>query len=62
MKRVISIQDRKESKSDFSYWKDVPYHKRIEAIEILRAQYLYLNKNVQQRLQRVYTITKRTSG
>jgi hypothetical protein len=62
MKKIIRIQNRKESESDYSFWKSVSPQERINAIEILRSQYFQLNKNVQQRLQRVYTITKRTSS
>jgi hypothetical protein len=62
MEKVIIISNRKESQNDLSFWKSKSVQERFDAIEILRLQYLQLNKNVQQGLQRVCTVTQRKSS
>lgn len=60
MEKVIKKINIKEQKSDFNYWQQQPYPKRLEALEEIRQQYnQYKYNNVQPRLQRVYTIVKR---
>jgi len=63
MEKVFQIKSLKDSSSDYQYWSSKTYQARIEAVEILRLQYLQLlQKNeteyVQSRLQRVYRIIK----
>ncbi len=57
MKKVIQKINIKEQKSDFNYWQQQPYTKRLEALEEIRQQYhQYKYNNAQPRLQRIYTI------
>jgi len=63
MERVLKIRSNKESSSYYQYWLSKPYQERIEAIELLRLQYLQIigdnkSQNVQPRLQRIYSITQ----
>lgn len=62
MERVITVVDKYDVKNDFEYWKTKSSQERIDSIEILRLQYIQLQKNVQQRLQRVYTVVKQKPG
>jgi hypothetical protein len=59
MDKIIHKIQIKEQKSDFSYWQNQPYHKRLEALEQIRQQYHQYKYNAQPRLQRIYTIIKR---
>jgi hypothetical protein len=63
MERMLKIRSNKNDNSDYQYWLSKSYQERIEAIELLRLQYLQImgdNKshNVQPRLQRIYSITQ----
>ena len=63
MERILKIRSNKEGNSDYQYWLSKPYQERIEAIELLRLQYLQImgdnkSQNVQPRLQRIYSITQ----
>lgn len=63
MERILKIRSNKESCSDYQYWLSKSYQERIEAIELLRSQYLQImddnkSQNVQPRLQRIYSITQ----
>jgi hypothetical protein len=62
MERVLTVVDKNDVKNDFEYWKTKSPQERIDSIEILRLQYIQLQKNVQQRLQRVYSVIKQKSG
>lgn len=62
MEKVISIVKKSDTQSDFQYWQTKTIRERIDAIEILRFQYIEMNKNVQPGLQRVYTVVKQKSG
>jgi len=62
MEKVISIVKKSDTQSDFQYWQTKTMQERIDAIEILRLQYIEMNKNVQPGLQRVYTVVKQKSG
>ena len=43
----------KDKESDYVFWQTRSYKDRLEAIELLRSQYIKFDKNVQPRLQRV---------
>lgn len=63
MEKILQIKSMKDNQSDYQYWSSKSYQARIEAVEMLRLQYLqFLKYNkpeyVQPRLQRVYRITK----
>jgi hypothetical protein len=51
--RIISLKDKQ---SDYSYWMSKSFIERLNAIELLRNQYIKFNKDVQPRLQRVCRI------
>jgi hypothetical protein len=54
--RITNIKDRQ---TDFIYWSSRSVVERLQAIETLRQQYINFNKDVQPRLQRVYSIINR---
>jgi hypothetical protein len=56
MEKALKIVNLKEQKSDFDYWVSKTEIERLQAIELLRQQYINYKKDVQSRLQRVYTI------
>lgn len=59
MNHEIKIINRKDSdKADWEYWQSKSHEERLEALELLRQQYMEAN-NVPQRLQRVCRIIKR---
>ena len=60
MEKVLKIVSLKEQPSDYIYWLSRPITERLDAIEILRQQYLEFHKDVEPRLQRVYRIIKQT--
>ena len=53
MDNVIRIVDMKDDRGDLDYWLSKSPAERIEAIEILREQYVRFKGDVQQGLQRV---------
>ncbi|MCB8749711.1 hypothetical protein L2E68_03170 [Planktothrix agardhii 1029] len=63
MEKVIKKIKIKEQKSDFNYWQQQPYEKRLEALEEIRQQYhQYKYNNAEPRLQRIYRIVKQKSS
>ncbi|HAD33256.1 MAG TPA: hypothetical protein DCF44_01955 [Chitinophagaceae bacterium] len=58
MEKVVKIINLKEKQSDFSYWQTKSPKERLEAIEMLRSQFMKFKKDVQPRLQRVCRIIK----
>lgn len=60
MEKVIKITNLKEKGNDFAYWMSKTEQERLEAIELLREQYIKYNQNVQQRLQRVCRVINQT--
>ncbi len=62
MEKVIKIVNLKARNTDFKFWQTQSELQRLEAIEILRQQYINFRKDVQPRLQRVYRIIKQTQG
>jgi hypothetical protein len=62
MEKVISVIKKSEDRNDFEFWQRKSYQERIDAIETLRLQYIQMKNNVQQGLQRVYTVVKQKSG
>ena len=59
MEKVISVIKKSDDRNDFKFWQSKSYQERIDAIETLRLQYFQMKKNVQQGLQRVYTVVNR---
>jgi hypothetical protein len=62
MDKVLKITSLKARESDYSYWMSKTPAERIEAIEVLRQQYMNFKKDVQPGLQRVCTIINKTSS
>ncbi|OGU67702.1 MAG: hypothetical protein A2W30_05130 [Ignavibacteria bacterium RBG_16_36_9] len=62
MEKVISVIKKSEERNDFQFWQSKSYHERIDAIETLRSQYFQMKENVQQGLQRVYTVVNRRTN
>ncbi len=58
MEKVFRIVPLKNQPSDYQYWVSRSIEERLNAIEILRQQYLGFNQNAQSRLQRVCRIIK----
>jgi len=59
MIRSLRITNIKDRQTDFIYWSSRSVVERLQAIETLRQQYINFNKDVQPRLQRVYSIINR---
>ena len=58
--KVVRIVAMKDQGNDLEYWQSRPYEERLAALEELRSDcYGYRNKPTP-RLQRVYTIVKRS--
>ena len=57
MKKKLKIVSLKDKNSDLEYWLTKTPQDRLEAIEILRQQYIKFIKDVQPRLQRICRIT-----
>lgn len=53
MEKSLKITHLKDHKTDFSYWQTKTEQERLEAIELLRQQYIKYIQNVQQGFQRV---------
>mgnify|MGYP006287601939 CR=1 FL=1 len=60
MDKVLRIAPLKEQPSDYIYWLSRPITERLDAIEILRQQYLEFHKDVEPRLQRVCRVVEQT--
>ena len=58
MEKVVNILSLKERQTDFNYWQTKNFKDRLEAIELLRLQFIKYKKDVQPRLQRVCRIIK----
>ena len=59
MDKVVRITSLKDKQTDFAYWLTKSEAKRLDAIELLREQYIRFNKDVQPRLQRICSIINR---
>ena len=60
MDKVLKIVSLRSKNSDFDFWQSKSYQDRLAAIELLREQYIKLQKNVQPRLQRVCRVIKQS--
>ena len=56
MEKSLKIVRLKDTSTDYLYWMSRTEIERLEAIEILRQQYINYKKDVQPRLQRVYRV------
>jgi hypothetical protein len=60
--KVVKIINQKTSSNDYLYWSQKTDQERLEAIEMLRNQYINFLGNVQPRLIRVCKIINRKTG
>jgi len=58
--KVVRIVAMKDQGNDYQYWKSRSYEERLSALEELRQEYYGQADGSQPRLQRVYTIIKRS--
>ena len=58
--KVVRIVAMKDQGNDFQYWQSRSYQERLSALEELRQEYYGYADESQPRLQRVYTIIKRS--
>jgi hypothetical protein len=56
MEKKPKIVNLKDKSTDFIFWNSKSEIERLQAIEILKQQYINYKKYVQSRLQRVYII------
>ena len=56
--KELQIRSLFEKQSDYEFWKEQPFQKRLEALETLRQQYILWKYGTKQRFQRVYKIIK----
>ena len=56
MDKILKIVQLKDKSTDLIYWRSKSEIERLEAVEILRQQYINFKKNVQPGLQRVCSI------
>jgi len=56
IEKVVRIIDMKDDRGDLDFWLTKSPAERIDAIEILREQYMRFRGDVQQGLQRVYRV------
>ena len=62
MEKVLKILNLKDKNTDFSYWIKQTESARLQAIEILRQQYINYKKDVQPRLQKVLRIINKAQS
>jgi hypothetical protein len=62
MEKVLRITTLKAKESDFLFWQSKTEKERLEAVELLRQQYIKFTKDAQPRLQRVCRIITQTQG
>ena len=62
MKKVVKIYNsfEEQEKDDINYWQNLSGHRKLEILEIIRANYWALRNEDPGRLQRVYCIIKRS--
>ncbi len=58
MEKVLKIVPLHQQPIDYGYWISRPVSERIDAIEILRNQYISFKKDVKPGLQRVCRVVK----
>jgi hypothetical protein len=62
MEKVLKITKLKDQQNDYAYWMSKTPLERLNAIELLREQYIKYNKDVQPGFQRVCKIINRKQG
>ena len=62
MEKVVKIVNKKDETNDLDYWLSRPPIERLEAVEILRQEYISLLPEDERRFQRVVNIVKRVKA
>ena len=62
MEKSVKIIQLKDKSTDFIYWMSKTDIERLQAVEILRQQYINYKNDAQSRLQRVYRIINQKQG
>ena len=62
MDKMLKIVQLKDRNTDYRFWQTQSDLQRLQAIEVLRQQYINFKKEVQPRLQRVYRIVNQAQG
>ena len=62
MEKSLKIVHLKDKSNDFLFWSSKTEIERLQAVEVLRQQYINYKKDVQSRLQRVYRIINQKQG
>ena len=62
MEKSLKIVSLKDKQTDYAFWMTKSYQERLEALELLRQQYINFKGDAQQGLQRVCRITNRKQG
>ena len=62
MEKSLKIVSLKAKHTDFLYWNSRSEIERLQAVEMLRQQYINYKKDVQPGLQRVYRIINKKQG
>lgn len=60
MEKILKIISLHEQPNDYKYWLSRPVSERIDAVELLRNQYIKFRKDVEPRLQRICRVIKQT--
>lgn len=60
LEKILRIVPLHQQPSDYAYWNSRPVSERIDAIEILRSQYIQFKKDVKPGLQRVCRVIKQS--
>lgn len=59
--KVVKVTRMNQPVSDYAYWRSRPVRERIDALEMLRQQYIDFSKDVHPGLQRVLRVVKQKS-
>lgn len=64
MEKVVKIFKSFEEQEAYEveYWKNMSGDRKLEILEVIRANYWAMKNETPGRLQRVYRVTKRSSG
>ena len=60
MEKILKIVPLHEQSNEYEYWTSRPVNERIDAIEILRSQYIQFKKDAKPGLQRVCRVIKQS--
>ena len=62
MEKVVRITQLQDRQTDFQYWQSKSDLDRLNALEMLRTQYINFLNDVEPRLQRVCKVINRLQG